>query len=215
MAAARKTADDGSTLPEGIIQALDPRYDSDGAVPLLADFCTQPLPQIRTERNHDGVMRFELAEGDIGNAATTTCIIGLFGRNFVPRYSAPNDTRGEHFARLYTPVETLFHDLFVHKDLSYALSPQIVLYSQMPGGPVFPFASRDHGLLSVFDPIINLGAGPPDLVTPEVPFYPRMIGSVFNRMGWSAGDFHGFRFRLRYPPIPAVALWRYELPNAR
>jgi hypothetical protein len=214
MAAARKTADDGSSLPEGEIRAIDSRHDHTGAVPLLADFCSQPLPEIRTERNHDGVLRYELAEGRVGNAATTTCIIGLFGRNFVARYRAPNDTRGEHFARLYTPVETLIHDLFVHRDLTYALSPQILLYSQMPGGPVFPFASRDRGQLAIYDPIIKLGGSPPDLVTPEISFYPRMIGSVFTRMGWNANDFHGFRFRLRYPPIPAVALWRYDLPDA-
>lgn len=215
MAAARKTGDDGTAVPEGEIHALDPDYDHDGAVPLFGDFCSQPLPEIHTDRNADGMTRYELAEGSIGNAATTTCIIGLFGRNFVARRRATNDTRGEHFVRLYTPVETLFHDLFVHKDLSYALYPQILLYSQMPGGPVFPLANREKGQLSIFDPIIKLGACPPDTVTSEIPFYPAMIGSVFSRMGWNANDFHGFRFRLRYPPIPTVALWRYDLPDAR
>ena len=164
------------------------------------------------ELGKDGVTRYELSEGPVGSTATTTCVIGLFGRNFVPRYRAPNDTRGEHFARLYTPVETLIHDLFVHKDLTYALTPQILLYSQMPGGPVFPTASRDRGLLNVQDPIINLGSGPVDVVTPEFPSYAKMIRSVFARLDWTPGDFRGFRFRLRYPPIPTLAVWRYELP---
>ncbi|HUN80868.1 MAG TPA: hypothetical protein VMV81_05085 [Phycisphaerae bacterium] len=212
MAAARKTADDGSPLPVGEIHAIDTTYDKPEKVPLLGDFCSQPIADMRIELGRDGLTRYELAEGPVGSAATTTCVIGLYGRNFLPRYQAPNDTLGEHFARLYTPVETLVHDLFVHKDLTYAMTPRIFLYSQMPGGPVFPTAHRDQGMLVVHDPIINLGSGPPDVVTPEFPQYPKMVREVHERMGWRAEDFRGFRFRLRYPPIPSLAVWRYELP---
>ena len=212
MAAARKTADDGSPLPVGEIHAIDPEFDHPDKAPLMGDYCSRPIPEMGIELGKDGVTRYELSEGPVGSTATTTCVIGLFGRNFVPRYRAPNDTRGEHFARLYTPVETLIHDLFVHKDLSYALTPQILLYSQMPGGPVFPSSSRDRGILNVQDPIINLGNGPADVVTPEFPPYAKMIRSVFAQLDWTPGDFRGFRFRLRYPPIPTMAVWRYELP---
>lgn len=212
MAAARKTDDDGVPLPVGEIRAIDAQGDGPESVPLMREFCTKPLPDMRIEQGRDGVTRYELAEGPIGSTATTTCVIGLYGRNFVRRVRGKHDTLGEHFARLYTPVETLIHDLFVHRDLAYAFSPQILLYSQMPGGPIFPTAPRDRGLLTVHDPIINLGGGPPDVVTPEFPQYPRMVSSVFDRLGWKADDFRALRFRLHYPPIPTVALWRYELP---
>ena len=213
MAAARKTADDGSPLPIPEIRAIDSRYDQAHAVPLMGDFCSKPLPDMRIEVGTDGLTRYELVEGPVGSSATTTSVIGLFGRNFVRRYRAPNDTVGEHFARLYTPVETLIHDFFVHKDLAYALNPQMFLYSQMPGGPVFPTAGRDRGLIAVHDPVIPLGSGPPDVVTPELPHYPRMVRAVFERLQWKPEAFHGFRFRLRYPPIPTLAVWRYELPE--
>ncbi len=214
MAAARKTDDDGAPLPVGEIHAIDPDFDSPDAVPLMADVCSSPIPEMRIERGRDGLTRYELAEGPVGSAETTTCVIGLFGRNFVVRYRSPHDTLGEHFVRLYTPVETLIHDIFVHKDLTNALAPQLLHYSQMPGGPIFPDANRDRGLLMVHEPIIKLGSGPPDVVTPELAQYPRMIRSVYERLGWNAADFHGFRFRMKYPPIPTVAVWRYELPEA-
>lgn len=213
MAAARKTADDGTLLPVGEINAIDPQHDKPNSVPLMSAFCSQPIPDMRIELGRDGLTRYELTEGPVGSTATTTCVIGLYGRNFVPRYRAPNDTLGEHFGRLYTPVETLIHDLFVHQELTYAMNPQIFLYSQMPGGPVFPTAHRDEGMLNVHEPIINLGSGPPDIVTPEFPPYPKMVRAVFDRLGWRAEDFRGFRFRLRYPPIPTLAVWRYELPE--
>jgi hypothetical protein len=40
-----------------------------------------------------------------------------------------------------------------------------------------------------------------------------MVRSVFERMGWRESEFHGFRFRLRYPRIPTLAVWRYDLPE--
>lgn len=211
MAAARKTADDGSLYEVGEIHALDDRFDQPTAVPLMGDFCSRPLPAMCIMKGADGALRYELVEESVGSAATTTCIIGLYGRNFFPRYRAENDTRGEHFVRLYTPVETLIHDLFVHQELTYALSPDLALYSQMPGGPAYPTAGPEHGRLAVYDPVIDLGAGPPDVVTPEYPSYPQLVRAVFKRMSWNPTDFHGYRFRLRYPPIPTVALWRYEL----
>jgi hypothetical protein len=213
MAAARKTADDGTPLPVGEILAIDSRYDDAHAVPLMGDFCSQPLPDVRAEVDRDGVTRYVLGKGPVGGTATTTCVIGLYGRDFVRRFRAPNDTLGEHFARLYTPVETLIHDLFVHQDLTYAMAPQMLLYSQMPGGPIFPAAPRDRGLIPVYDPVIGLGEGLSSVVTPEFPQYLRMIRTVFERLNWKAEEFRVFRFRLRYPPIPTVALWRYELPE--
>lgn len=212
MAAARKTDDDGAPLPLGHISAIDPNYTSPDVAPLMGDFCSKPLPEIRILQGRDGVTRYELVEGPVGNTAAATCIIGLYGRNFVRRTRTEHDTLGEHFARLYTPVETLIHDLFVHRDLHHAMTPKIALYSQMPGGPVFPISGRERGQLAAFEPPIELGGRPPALVTPELPAYPRMLRAVFERMGWSPNDFYGFRFRMRFPPIPTLALWRYELP---
>lgn len=59
-----------------------------------------------------------------------------------------------------------------------------------------------------------MGEGPPDLLVPDLPAYPPMVQRVMERMGWRLEDFHGFRLRLRYPPIPSLAVTRYELPAA-
>jgi hypothetical protein len=212
MASARKFMDDGSQMALGQIHAIDPAYSVDDGAPLLSGYCSQPLPDIRTRTEPDGMIRYELLEGPVGNTAAATCILGIYGRSFVRRTRAENDTLGEHAARLYTPVEVLVHDLFVHRDLSHALSPDIFLYSQMPGGPVYPASGRDRGLLPLYQRAQPLGH-PPDLVTPELPTYPRMIHTVFDRLGWDPGDFFAFRLRLRYPPIPSLAVFRYPLAD--
>ncbi|MCP4246032.1 MAG: hypothetical protein GY778_03190 [bacterium] len=213
IASARRATDDGTVLPAGMIQPIDPDFADEDSAPLLGAFCSDPTPEINCYTGPDGIIRYELAEGPVGNTAAATCIIGIVGRRFVRRYSAENDTIGEHLARLYTPVELLIHDLFVHKDLSYAFSPELFLYSQLPSGPAFPTAGRDRGLLPVAERVIDLGGGPPDVVTPELPRYPHMIRSVFDRLKWDATDFRGFRVKMRYPPIPTLAILRYDLPE--
>ncbi|MFQ5424215.1 MAG: hypothetical protein ACE5F9_09580 [Phycisphaerae bacterium] len=213
MASSRKVQDDGTPLELGRIEAVDPEFEGDGKVPLVGELCSRPLPELRTVTGSDGMIRYELLEGPVGNTAAASCVIGIFGRAFVRRTRATNDTIGEHAARIYTPVECLIHDFFVHKDLRYALSPEAFLYSQLPGGPVFPASGRDQGMLPMHERLQRLGGCPPDFVTPELPQYSQQLEAVFRRLKWDPDDFHGFRFKMQYPPIPAIAVLRYDLPD--
>ncbi|MGD8454453.1 MAG: hypothetical protein PVJ57_21780 [Phycisphaerae bacterium] len=206
-----KFADDGTALPVGAVEPLDPAFAAPSVAPLLWDFCSQPLPEVRIDRAGDGITRYVLVEGPIGNVAASTCIIGLLIRAAVRRTRADNYVYGEHGARLYTPTELLVHDLFVHRDLEHALQPQSNVYSQMPGGVVYPACGIDRGLLPAGESLSSLGA-PPDVVMTEFPLYRQMIECVFSRQGWDLRQFHGFRLKLRYPPIPALAILRYPLP---
>jgi hypothetical protein len=212
IAATRKIEDDGTLMPIGSIEPIDLDYLGDDKPPLFGEFCSKPLPDINIEVGADGLMRYQLLEGPVGNTAAATCIVGILGRRFVRRTRAENDTIGEHGARLYTPTELALHDLFVHRDLTYALTPEIYLYSQLPSMPSYPACGRDKGVLPLWEKVQSLGNSPPDALTPELPQYRHMIQRVFERAGWNANDFFGFRFRMRYPPIPTLAILRYELP---
>jgi hypothetical protein len=214
MASARKVQDDGTLMSVGPLKAIDPEFADDGVAPLLGDFCSEPRPDINIATGPDGMIRYELLEGPVGNTAAASCVIGIHAKAFVRRTRQENDTLGEHGARLYTPAELLIHDLFVHEELEYALSPTIHLYSQMPSGPVYPASGRDAGQLPLEEKVLPLGSSPPDPVTPELPRYGSMVQYVFERLGWNAERFHGFRFKMRYPPIPAIAVFRYALPES-
>jgi hypothetical protein len=211
----RKVNDRGELLPLGNIESIDPKFDPEVSAPLMGQFCSDPLPELKLDVGADGLMRYRLVEGPIGNTAATTCIMGILGKGFVRRIQGPGDSLGEHITRLYTPAECLIHDLFVHRDLAYALSPTIHLYSQLPIDMPYPTEDRNGGTLPLWERIQFLGAEPPVVLTPEYPKYRTMIQSVFDRAGWDAKDFHGFRFTMKYPPIPAVAVFRYPLPERR
>lgn len=211
VAMARKFETNGSSLDVGTIEPIDPDFADPGTAPLMGKFCGDPVPEVRSVPTSNDMLRFEIMDGPVGNTAAATGIVGLFGRAFITRYRYDTNVLGEHIARLSTPSEILIHDLFVHEDLDYAFSPRIALYNQLPSAPEYPASGRDQGLLPVEEKVIELGRGPSGLMTVEIPQYKSMIEAVYDRLGWEAGRFHGFRFKMRYPPIPALAVLRYDL----
>ena len=115
--------------------------------------------------------------------------------------------------RLYTPSEVLIHDLFVHRDIQNALNPTLHLYNQLPIAPPYPIGGRSQGEMPIFDPMTPLGPGMTAAVVPEYPQYRSILYSACEFAGWQPRDFRGFRFRLKYPPIPSVAVFRYPLAD--
>jgi hypothetical protein len=207
---------DGSTGPVLPFEPIDPQPagGSDTSVPLIRQFCSSPLPSLRISDTADRVRRVELPEGPVGCNSAITLFTGLTYRNASPR-TRPDDADKyrEHFTGLNTPAELAIHDLYVHKDLGFARRPESCLYSQLPGGVSYPNGPRDSGLLQHGEPLQDLSGLPVHPITADVPGYDRVVGYVVERLGFSLDDFHGLRIRLRYPPVPSLHMYRYELPE--
>jgi hypothetical protein len=186
--------------------ALGPRD-----TPLLRQFCSQPLAELREVPAGPGI-RYEFTEGPVGITAAATCILGWLDRGDVSRYRSETDNYGEHIVNLNTPVETLVHDVYIHRSLGFAIPPEVHVYSQMPGGPVYPRDGRKKGVMALPEETIDLGS-PPDCTIAALPRCTQMVEFAARNLGWALSDFHGFRYRLKYPPLPALALFRYRLPE--
>jgi hypothetical protein len=194
----------------GSIVPMDPELGPSDP-PILRRFSSTPVPQLRQTPGQNHITRFELTEGPIGNTAAATCILGWIARGESNKYKSEGDVYGEHIVRLSTPVEVLYHDLYVHRSLGFAMKPEIFIYSDLPGGPTFPYDGLERGRLPVMEDVIDLGEGPPNAAAADLPNYRQMVDFAAERLGWSLNDFHGFRFRLKFPPIPTLCLYRYGL----
>lgn len=213
VATRRSMHDDGSPMGEHI-EPLDPTIGPNDA-PIMRQFCSDPVPAMRPVHSTNGTTRFEFTEGPIGKTAASTCMLGWIARSLFPRHAEPGDQFGEHIVHLTTPVEVVYHDLFVHRSLNFAISPApaAMVYSLLPGGPVYPFDGHNRGLMPLPEKAIDLGATTVAVSMPESPRYNRMIEFGAQRLGHPIGDFHAFRFRIAYPTIPTMALYRYRLPE--
>ncbi len=182
-----------------------------GEAPMIHEFCSEPTPHVRMVALPNGSRKIEIAEGPVGKTGAATCVAGWYYRDRATMYKTELDQYAEHLVSVSTPAECLLHDLYVHKAFESSLPPSLAVYSNLPAGQTYSPAARDQGLLPVGEEVTPLGAYPPSMMAPEFPAYGQLIRSIFSRMGWAPADFRGYRLRLKYPPVPSVAVFRYPL----
>ncbi len=193
---------------------IDPRFDGPDQAPLMGDFCSQPIPRLRVQDSADGEMRrVELEPGAVGNTAVSTCFTGWFFRNAESRWRSPNDRFGSLEMTLSTPVELAILNVFLHRELEPPHLPTPGLYNQLPSGPQASLGDPVDASLPLFERVTDQGSNPPDVIAPEFPRYPAMVQAVMDRMGWNLNEFHLYRIRMRFPPIPTLLAVSYELPE--
>ncbi len=191
--------------------ALD-RRAADG-VPLLIDFCSQPVPQFRTVIGLGGDVEFEFVESPVGNMGRMTCVTGELLRRIEPRY------RTELYPDLCviypvrTPAEVLIFDLLIHESLfGDGEPPTPELYSDLfGGGPGVRYQPADR--LPLHDPLVYLGNGPDVARTPDIPRYPEMLRYALEQTGWNGREFKLYRLRMQYPTMPTTLMLRKPLPQ--
>jgi hypothetical protein len=204
-----RTSDDGGTV-RSTHQPIDPRAPKDGP-PILTDFSTNPLPPLAAREEPDRpVTRYEIDAGPIGNSGACTCLTGWSNLESASRYRSASDQVGEHFVTLSTPVEVLYLELWVHKSLSFAMQPKLSVYSQLPGGAIYPRDGKQAGRIEIPAEVTQIGD---DLNTEDYPRHKELVQTTLRAVGGQIGDFVGFRVRMPYPPIPTVAVLGYELPS--
>lgn len=200
--------DDGTEMTTAPTEPIDPRFSGPEDAPLLPEFCSNPLPELRRHLVPGGVS-FELVEGRVGNTGSLDCVFGLVQRH-IPYYRDESNIWGEHSARCDTPSELLIVDLYIHRDLPFRLPPEALLFSEMG---VYPALHDRRVRLPLHEQVHDLGDAPLPVVTPEVRRYNQMVQTVFKRTGWNHSDFRGFRMKVPYPACPTSLKLRYPLPD--
>lgn len=190
---------------------LDPCLGSTD-VPLMRDFCSASLPELRKVPLNDGFYEVEVVEGPVGDTAAVTLITGEKLPE-LPRYSDEHNRFARTGVHSFTPAETLIIDVVIHQDVFGRVKPDLAAYSEIGGGPLFP-SSRHRPLLPPLEQVEYLGKGSQVMHTPDVPDCPRLAQAVFSTMGWEESRFDVFRARVPYPVVPASYMLTYPLPEA-
>ncbi len=199
--------DDGSTLPTFRSSPLDPSLSPDD-VPLLREFSSDNLPAL-VDRTAGNVTRSILPAGPVGNTNALTCVFGELNPGALPTPGPGEDRTFRIGAAIVTPVERLQLDLIVHEDVAWATDPDVALYAQLDGGGR-SLADDEDQRLPLYESVHELGRGLATMASPDVPRYGEMLAAAFDRAGWDDTAFRGYRFVMRYPPIPTVAVFLCE-----
>lgn len=193
--------------------ALDPDYAGKGA-PLVPEFCSKPLPPTRTVIEGDSTI-FELCEGPVGNTAALDVTYGSLDRDHVPVRSDTDESVGEHYCRVDTPVELLQFDLLVHRSLPFEMPPKLVTCSTLQGELPFPLSDATRQHLPGISNVQSLGNTLHGFATPHIQGYGQLVTKTCERIGLPLEEFDGYRVTLTYPPLPSILVMYHLLGKAR
>ncbi len=180
-----------------------------GGVPILPEFCSQPLPRLRRRPMDQGLLHDELLPTPVGSAGQQTVFTGELIRELAPAHATPQNRRAHFGAVVRTPSEVFLMDHFVHRDLFPGVERELAVFGELNS----PVTLDDEDLLPVSETIEYRGLGARVARTPDVPRYVELLRWTFGRLGWNAQEFELYRVRLAYPPMPASVVIRHDLPE--
>lgn len=191
---------------------LDPRGEGEAERQLMKQFCRPEHPEINV-RECGGEKRFELAAGPVGNEGLTTCVFGSYLHQISERWPQTPETCG-FMVRLQTPVERLIFDMFIHKDLRVRETPAAQLLDRMTYQYTHIEKDFDRQSLPLAERAAPIPGGARHAVTAHIPWYPRMLEWVSDRIEIGLENFDASRFEMTYPPISTTLSRRFPLPTA-
>jgi hypothetical protein len=213
---------DGSKLPDHqqIEEVLDRRHRADGS-PLIEDFCSRPLPEVRLTPQDDSSdfkltatqkdeRTFELVEGPVGNVGSVTCVIGTLTRN-LPGYATPGNEQAMSLFSADTPAECFIVDTLVHESFLGNRPMRASLHGQLRFGN----GRLDSGTkLPLAEPLQEIGKATLTPPTPEFKDYDAMIAWAFEQRNWNRGSFRMYRMRMTYPVLSSAIVLSFNLPES-
>ncbi len=200
--------DDGSRIPVDSTP-IDPGETTPGPL-LVREFCTGCVPEIHVRQDSRGVLH-ELGEGPIGKRGMFSCFYGEIKHAALPRYQSEEDRVGDLYSTITMPTEHLLFDVMLHKDLAKSFEPEVLIYGRPAGGLDEHVGAGEHDLLPTDTGLMSIGSCPPICATALAGGYDKVVERVFERAGWSARDFVGYRLTIRYPVLPSTAVIRFAL----
>lgn len=204
--------DDGRPMAEQPIVPLDPDVSGFDMIPLLRQYSSPGLPPIRRTRRADGVAQYQIVDGEVGNTGAFTCVTGWKYQR-VPKWRSAHDLTSEYSIGVSTPAELLQLDLLVHRESSPPFTPELHVYSLLPGESPNPVGNRPRPEVQVCETVVPLAADLLDLDVFDIPNYGSMVDSVLAGMGHNRSEFVGYRVRMKYPLLSTNVAIRFPMPE--
>ncbi len=191
-----------------------PTEDGRSVVPLLREFCSEPLPKFRRVGGSHGFLEDEIVEGPVGNTSAVTCMTGEVSCKITSYYRNEHNQSGIYVSRLRTPCTALLFDVLIHEELFGEVDPDVRVFGDLDvEAATTPMIHRSRHRLMTCATIEDLGTGLSGAYTQHAPRYDEMLRFCLDRLGWDSRRFKLFRVYIQYPAIPSSVFVRHDLPE--
>lgn len=194
-------------------QPFDLGAYAEHGISLIPEFCSAPLPAIRSsELSAGGQVQIDLVGDDVGLESEVSCVLGHVSRDMPSPYTDDTLPRHRFNLMLRLPAEVLIQDVLIPTELYGSLDPKLLVLTD---SSMLELA-RGHeetGLLAIQESVTHLGRGLGVMHTPDVPRYGEMLRYTFGTLGWDPNKFEVYRCRVEYPVMHSVVSMQFELPE--
>jgi hypothetical protein len=184
---------------------------------LLKDFCSEPTPSFHTSGPADALTCVMDWNGKLGRLHTSDVVVGEVHRKvFTYSRSSPARKFGGLGCTPWVPVRRAIVDLMLHRDIFPTCIPSFIVSRTGIHGlpdPNDPQRLQDRIRMECDIQAVSTGNVTRNL-TPEVPFYRRLLESQCKSLGWDINAFRAFRVRIDYPIFDAQMMFVITLPEA-
>lgn len=193
-------------------EPLDP--DADDPTGFLAQFSSDPKPQMRVGQLTAGYSNIELVGDTIGIPSESTCVFGHVMRSVAPWYATETDSHIRSRATQRTPAEVTVYDLLVDRATFGDIDIETFLLSDLRRreSVTDPRLNESH-ILPIRDKAVYMGGDISVLHTTELPRYTEVLSWSLRRLGWQDADYQIFRIRMEYPILPSSVIMEFQLPD--
>lgn len=218
------TAEDGTPIDGGPQPLVTPpvlterstaRARSLSGLPVVPEFSSSPLPDLRRVETSPSTVEFELCGGEIGASARFDLTTAEIFRPAEMRYEDDEGKRRTRvFAGVRVPCDLVYVDLIVHRDLFLETRPNVEVVSTIHTGMALEYREPDQ--LPIEPEFLELGRGLSKIEDRERSRHAELVRWSLHQAGWDANEFDVYRMRLPYPPLPsAVAFDWQRRPNPK
>ncbi len=192
------TTDDGGERLNFVREPLEPAgATSLGTLPLLREFCSDPLPQIHQFEGTDGVIYDEVLPGPLGPGGAVTVVSGELYRAALPSIRSDENQIGRYKLAVRTPAKYVLLDMLIHRELEHFGPMSMSIAGLLEGRPTSTALSNAENS----EPARQLGS-PPVLKTARLPEYEHVIARALTLAGRTPDEFCGYRAAIEYPTAP-------------
>lgn len=205
----RKPEDRDPTL--FIAEPLLAEHELTHGVPLLTEFCSQPLPQLQARESEAGDVRIEWAATSVGNDSAVSHVTAEVRRGLPsPFLEGAPEIGLRSWTRI--PTEVMVYDILLNRNHYRPVREKVAVYADRSRPSLgAPLAFTEDDRLGVQEVVNHIGRGRGALHAPEMPRYPEAVAYAMGRLGWNPEDFDVYRCRVEYPVVQTVVIISFDL----
>ncbi len=201
VSARSRARDDAAIEAARTHSTADPAHPSGtpdlGAVELVEEFCSRPLPSFVTRETTGNMLETSLDFNGVGRSSAVT----YFLRRLVPGWPPPGDTWFGVGGTARVPSEALLVDMLVPAGWTDPRTAWANVFGNLfETERALDYHDEDRLTNEVNE---HLGDSRDRLRTLDCPRYQEMVEHVLERMGWHRTRFDIYRCRVRYPILHA------------